>query len=84
MPSSNDGNRSENNRKSGVRRNDGRVTRSYNMNHSTIDTILKNKMMEHVKSAVPMMSTIMSKECGKAMEEIEKFLSVWMQDQHQR
>ena len=35
-----------------------------------------------VKSAVPMMSTIMSKH-GKLMEEMEKLLRVWMQDQHQ-
>ena len=38
--------------------------------------------MEHVKSAVPMMS--ISKKRGKVMEEMEKLLSVWRQDQHQR
>ncbi|XP_044275311.1 tigger transposable element-derived protein 1-like [Varanus komodoensis] len=61
------------------------VARSYNMNRSTISTILKNKdkIMEHVKSAVPMLSTIISKKRGKVMEEMEKHLSVWMQDQHQ-
>ena len=61
----------------------GDITRSYNMNRSTISTILKNKdkIMEHVKSAVPMMSTIVPKKCGKVMEEMEKL--VWMQDQHQ-
>ena len=60
------------------------VAHSYNMNRSTIGTILKNtdKIMEHVKSAVPMMSTIISKH-GKVMEEMENLLSVWMQDQHQ-
>ena len=38
------------------------VTHSYNMNSSTISMILKNKdkIMEHVKSAVPMISMIMS------------------------
>ena len=36
-----------------------------------------------VKSAVPMMSTIMSKKHGKLMEEMEKLRRVWMQDQHQ-
>ena len=47
--------------------------------------ILKNKdkIMEHVQSAVPMMSTILSKKCGKVMEKMEKLLSVWMQNQHQ-
>ena len=37
--------------------------------------------MEHMKSAVP---TIIMKKRGKVMEEMEKLLSVWMQDQHQR
>ncbi|TKC36546.1 hypothetical protein EI555_008341, partial [Monodon monoceros] len=43
-----------------------------------MDTILKNKdkIMEHVKSAVPMMSTIILKKRGKVMEEMEKLLSV--------
>ena len=44
----------------------------------------KDKIMEHVKSAVPMMSTIISKKRGKVMEEMQKLLSVRMQDQHQR
>ncbi|XP_068398055.1 tigger transposable element-derived protein 1-like [Eschrichtius robustus] len=62
------------------------VAHSYNLNCSTIGTILKNKdnIMEHVKSAVPMMSTIILKKHGKVMEEVEKLLSVWMQDQPQR
>ena len=61
------------------------IARLYNMNHSTNGMILKNKdkIMEHVKSVVPMMSTIISKKHGKVMEEMEKLLSVWMQDQHQ-
>ena len=47
--------------------------------------ILKNKdkIMEHVKSTVPRMSAILSKKHGKVMEEMEKLLSVWMQDQHE-
>ncbi|XP_059952046.1 putative CENPB DNA-binding domain-containing protein 1 [Mesoplodon densirostris] len=59
---------------------------SYNMNHSTTGTLLKkqDKIMEHVKSAVPRMLTIILKKCGKVMEEMEKLLSVWLQDQHQR
>ncbi|XP_066895622.1 putative CENPB DNA-binding domain-containing protein 1 [Kogia breviceps] len=62
------------------------VTCYYNMNYPTISTILKNKdkIMEHVKSAVLMMSTIISKKHGKVMEELEKLLTVWLQDQHQR
>ena len=54
--------------------------RSYNTNHSTVSTILKNrdKIMERVKSALPVIATILSKKHGKVMEEIEKLLSVWM------
>ena len=61
------------------------VTHYYNMNRSTIGTILKNKdkIMEHVKSALPVRLTIILKKCGQVMEEMEKLLSVWMQDQHQ-
>ena len=42
----------------------------------------KDKIMEHVKSAVPMMLTIILKKCGKVMDEMEKLLSVCMQDQY--
>ena len=53
------------------------VTRSCHMNRSAIGTILKNKdkIMERVKSAVPVMSTIIPKKRGKVMEEIEKLLN---------
>ncbi|TEA29199.1 hypothetical protein DBR06_SOUSAS14810001, partial [Sousa chinensis] len=59
------------------------LAHSYNMNHSTISMIqkYKDKIMEHVKSAVPVMWTVISKKCGKVMEEMEKLLSVWMQEQ---
>ena len=55
------------------------------MNHSTISKILKSKdkVMEYVKCAVLMMLTIMLKKCGKVMEEMEKLLIMWMEDQHQ-
>ena len=62
-------------------------THSYNINHSTTGTILKNKdkIMEHVKSTVPMMPVILIllKKLGKVMEELEKLLSVLVLDQHQ-
>ena len=47
--------------------------------------MLKNKdqIMEHVKSAMPIMSTLILKKHEKVIEEMEKFLSVWIQDQHQ-
>ena len=61
------------------------VAYTYKTNCLTISMILKNKdkIMEHVKFAVPMMYTIILKKCGEVMEEMKKLLSVWMQDQHQ-
>ena len=51
------------------------ITYSYNMNHPTICMILKkkDKIMEHVKPAVPKMSKTMLMKCGKVMEEMENF-----------
>ena len=45
------------------------------MNYSTINMILKNKdkIMERVKFAVPMTSTITLRKHGKVIEEVEKF-----------
>ena len=53
------------------------VVHSYNMNRSTTGTILKNKnkIMECVKSAMPMMSTIIQKKRGKVMEEFRAKLA---------
>ena len=76
------------------------VACSYNMKRSTIGAILKtkDKIVKHVKSAVLMMSTmiskkrgkvmekvltIISKKSGKVMEEMEKLLSVWTRDENQ-
>nr|XP_057927184.1 uncharacterized protein LOC131128399 isoform X3 [Doryrhamphus excisus] len=62
------------------------VARSYNMNHSTIWTIYKNKdrIMEHIKSSVLMQSTVITKQRGKLMEEMEQLLSNWIEHQSQR
>ena len=62
------------------------VARTFNMNRSTVGTIYKSKdrIMEHVKSAMPMQSTIISKKRGKLIEETEKLLSHWMEHQWQR
>ena len=52
---------------------------SYNMNYSTVGMIIKNtdKIMEHVKSAMPIMLTIiLKKKHGKVIEKMEKLLSV--------
>ena len=58
------------------------VARKFNMNRSTVGTIMNNKekVVEHVKSAVPMQSTIISKKRGKVIEEMEKHLGVWIED----
>ena len=62
------------------------VARSYNMNRSTIGTIYKQKdcIMEHVKNAVMMQSTIITKKRGRTIEEMEKLLMIWLEDQRQR
>ena len=62
------------------------VARAYNMNRSTIGTIYKQKdhIMEHVKSAMVMQSTIISSKRGKLLEEMEKLLSIWLEHQRQQ
>ena len=50
----------------------------YNMNHSTIAMIPKEKIVKRVKSAVPMMLTIILRKLGKVMEAMKKLLSVWV------
>ena len=51
---------------------------SYSMTHLNIGKILANKekIMETVKSAVPMISIIMAKKWREMMEEMEKLLKV--------
>ena len=48
----------------------------------TICMILQNKdkIMEHMKSSGPMRLTVVQEKCGKMMEEMETFVSVWIQD----
>ena len=63
------------------------VAHSYNVNRSTIgndskEQENKNKIVER-EVCCAMTSTIILKKRGKVMEEMEKLLSVWMQDQHQ-
>ncbi|XP_067945124.1 tigger transposable element-derived protein 1-like [Watersipora subatra] len=56
---------------------------AYNLNRLTVGTIYKQKdhIMEHVKGAVPMQSTIISKKRWKIIEEIEQLLTIWFEDQ---
>ncbi|XP_007431162.1 CENPB DNA-binding domain-containing protein 1, partial [Python bivittatus] len=62
------------------------VVHAYGMNRFMIGMIIKNKekIMEHVKSSVPIQSMIISKRRGKVMEELERLLGMWIEDQHQR
>ena len=55
------------------------VASTFNMNRYTVGKIYKSKdhIMEHVKSAVPMQSTIISKKRGKLIGTV-KLLSHWM------
>lgn len=54
------------------------TTCSYSMTHLNIAKVLvnKDKIMEPVKSAVPMISIIMAKKWEEMMEEMEKLLKV--------
>ncbi|XP_067944941.1 tigger transposable element-derived protein 1-like [Watersipora subatra] len=62
------------------------VAQVYNLNRSTVGTIYKQKdrIMERVKGAVPMQSTIISKKRGKIIEEMEKLFTIWLDDQQRR
>jgi Mor family transcriptional regulator len=48
------------------------IARAYEMSESTVRTIIKHKapIMQHMKSSVPMQSTIISKKRGILTEEI--------------
>ena len=60
------------------------IAHSYNMNYLTRHDSKKQKQ-DHGTCEVccVMMSTIISKKHARVMEEMENFLSVCMQDQHQ-
>ena len=62
------------------------VARTFHMNRSNVSAICMSKdhIMKHVKCAVPMQSTIISKKRGKPIEETEKLLSHRMEHQWQR
>jgi hypothetical protein len=56
------------------------------MNESTVRTVIKDnvRIMQHVKSSVPVQSTIISKKRGILIEEMEKLLSIWIEDLQQQ
>ncbi|XP_042230822.1 tigger transposable element-derived protein 1-like [Homarus americanus] len=61
------------------------IANALGMNRLTVGTILKDKehIMQHVKGSVLMHFTIISKKRGSVIAEMEKLLSVWLEDQHQ-
>lgn len=78
MPSGNNGNKKKITERVERGEKMADATCSYNINCSPINMVLKKKdeLMEHVKSAVLMASTIKSKKQGRVMEEVEKLLGV--------
>ena len=56
------------------------------MNESTTRIVIKDKkrIIQHVKSAAPMQSTITSKRRGHLIEEMENLLQTWIEDLHQQ
>lgn len=59
---------------------------TYGMNRSTIATIVKQKekIKEFVLPAGPLKANKMTKRRGLVLEEMERLLAVWIEDQHQR
>lgn len=62
------------------------VARSRNVNRSTIGTTLKSKTSAGGvwRPAVHTVLSVTLQRRGKAIEETEKLLSMWLQDQHPR
>ena len=62
------------------------IGRSYDINRSTICSILKNKIKikEYVQNCGNISSKIVSKRHGIVMDEMERSLSSWIDDQHQK
>lgn len=61
------------------------IGRALGYNRSTIATILKDKgrIMEHVKGHTPMHATIITKQRSGLIVEMERLLTVWIEDQNQ-
>jgi hypothetical protein len=53
---------------------------------STVNTIVKDafRIKEHVKGTALMKSTIITKRRGGAITEMEKLLTIWMEDRTQK
>ncbi|XP_057675424.1 tigger transposable element-derived protein 1-like [Corythoichthys intestinalis] len=62
------------------------IGRVLDLSRSTVATIIKDqeRILEHVKASPHMKSTIISKQNGGLMMEMERLLLRWLGDQHQR
>uniref|UniRef100_K7F5Z8 HTH CENPB-type domain-containing protein n=1 Tax=Pelodiscus sinensis TaxID=13735 RepID=K7F5Z8_PELSI len=62
------------------------IGRACGYSRSTIATILKDKdrVMEHVKGHTPMNATIITKQRSGLIIEMERLLTIWIEDQNQR
>jgi hypothetical protein len=58
------------------------IASAYEMNESTLRNIIKDKVriLQHVKSSVPMQSTTISKKRSILIEEMENLLVIWIED----
>lgn len=66
--------------------NPSSIGRACGYSRSTIATILKDKdrIMEHVKRHTPMNATVITKHRSGLIIEMEKLLTIWIEDQNQR
>ncbi|XP_077592789.1 putative CENPB DNA-binding domain-containing protein 1 [Stigmatopora nigra] len=61
------------------------IGRALDLSRSTVATIIKDqdRILEHVKASPHMKSTIISKQNGGLMMEMERLLVLWLEDRHQ-
>ena len=64
----------------------GDIARDFDMSHTTVTTILKSKdkITEAAKGTAPMTLTRLDKKREGPISDMEKLLSVWIEDQTQK
>lgn len=62
------------------------ISRELGFAASTVSTILKDsaRIKEHVRGSAPLKSTVITKKRSGAIYEMEKLLTIWMEDQIQK
>ncbi|XP_066203011.1 putative CENPB DNA-binding domain-containing protein 1 [Saccopteryx leptura] len=60
------------------------IARDTKLSHSSVLTILKERICEAVKGSAPMRSTVITKQRSRPIHEMEKLLYIWMEDQIQK